>query len=122
MTPNLKDTISNELEFRRIKGKQVVVNFEGGKITSDAGIISKISLIFNKMHCSKLQVKFNDRFVRNSGSPISPISASTGFDSKFNSNSFEFDSNSFGFDSNSFGFDSNGFCLESNLTISCGDN
>ncbi len=39
MTPNLKDTISNELEFRRIKGRKVVANFEGGRITSDAGIV-----------------------------------------------------------------------------------
>ena len=39
MNPNLKDHISNELEFRRIKGRKLIVNFEGGRITSDAGIV-----------------------------------------------------------------------------------
>ncbi len=39
MNPNLKDNISNELEFRRIKGRKLIVNFEGGRITSDAGIV-----------------------------------------------------------------------------------
>ena len=39
MTPTLKNNISNQLDFGTIKGRKVVVNFEGGRITSDAGIV-----------------------------------------------------------------------------------
>ena len=58
MNPNLKDNISNELEFRRIKGRKVVVNFEGGRITSDAGIIW-IAELDKKL---KITEKFADCF------------------------------------------------------------
>ncbi len=39
MTPSFQDSISNQLEFGRIKGRKVIANFEGGRITSDAGIV-----------------------------------------------------------------------------------
>ena len=39
MTTNLTKLISPELNLGRIKGRQVIANFEGGRITSDAGIV-----------------------------------------------------------------------------------
>ena len=48
MNPNLKDNISNELEFRRIKGRKLIVNFEGGRITSDVIAQSPLVAIENE--------------------------------------------------------------------------
>lgn len=39
MTPNSKDSLPNQLNFGTIKGKKVIANFSGGRITSDAGIV-----------------------------------------------------------------------------------
>ena len=39
MTPISRTCIDNQLNFGRIKGRNVIANFEGGKITSDAGIV-----------------------------------------------------------------------------------
>lgn len=39
MTSNPSPKISHQLNFGRIKGKEIIANFEGGRITSDAGII-----------------------------------------------------------------------------------
>jgi hypothetical protein len=39
MTSNPSQKISHQLNFGRIKGKEIIANFEGGRITSDAGII-----------------------------------------------------------------------------------
>jgi hypothetical protein len=39
MTPSSNKQISHQLKFGRIKGREVIANFAGGKITSDAGII-----------------------------------------------------------------------------------
>jgi len=39
MTPSSKNRISPNINCGKIKGKEVVANFSGGRITSDAGII-----------------------------------------------------------------------------------
>ena len=39
MTPASIDYLVNELNFGSIKGRKVIANFEGGRITSDAGIV-----------------------------------------------------------------------------------
>jgi len=39
MTPSSDQSPLNQLNFGKLNGRQVIANFEGGKITSDAGII-----------------------------------------------------------------------------------
>ncbi len=39
MTPTSTECIPNQLNFGTIKGRKVIANFEGGRITSDAGIV-----------------------------------------------------------------------------------
>ncbi len=39
MTPSSDQSRLNQLNFGKLNGRQVIANFEGGKITSDAGII-----------------------------------------------------------------------------------
>ncbi len=39
MTPSSTQCIPNQLNFGSIKGRKVIANFEGGRITSDAGIV-----------------------------------------------------------------------------------
>ncbi len=39
MTPSSTYCISNQLDFGRIKGRKVIADFSGGRITSDAGIV-----------------------------------------------------------------------------------
>ena len=39
MPPSSTKYISNQLNFGSIKGRKVIANFTGGKITSDAGIV-----------------------------------------------------------------------------------
>ena len=39
MTPSSTHCIPNQLEFGRIKGRKVIADFSGGRITSDAGIV-----------------------------------------------------------------------------------
>jgi hypothetical protein len=39
MTPISTDRILNQFNFGSIKGRKVIANFAGGKITSDAGIV-----------------------------------------------------------------------------------
>ncbi len=39
MTPIYSQEISQKLNFGRLKGKEIIANFEGGRITSDAGIV-----------------------------------------------------------------------------------
>ena len=39
MTPSSTQCIPNQLNFGTIKGRKVIANFNGGKITSDAGIV-----------------------------------------------------------------------------------
>ncbi len=39
MTPSSTDYISNQFNFGSIKGRKVIADFIGGRITSDAGII-----------------------------------------------------------------------------------
>ncbi len=39
MTPSLTNYIPNQLNFGSIKGRKVIANFDGGRITSDAGIV-----------------------------------------------------------------------------------
>ncbi len=38
MTPSLAENRSQQLNFGRLKGREVIANFDGGRITSDAGI------------------------------------------------------------------------------------
>lgn len=39
MTPHSKDSFHNQLNFGTIKGRKVIANFSGGRITSDARIV-----------------------------------------------------------------------------------
>ena len=39
MTPSYQDSISKRIDLGKIKGRKVIANFEGGRITSDAGIV-----------------------------------------------------------------------------------
>ncbi len=39
MTPSSTESIRNRLSFGKIKGREVIANFDGGRITSDAGIV-----------------------------------------------------------------------------------
>ncbi len=39
MTPSSSQKVSEQFKFGRLKGKEIIANFEGGRITSDAGII-----------------------------------------------------------------------------------
>ena len=39
MTPISTGYISNQLNFGTIKGRKVIADFTGGRITSDAGIV-----------------------------------------------------------------------------------
>ena len=39
MTPSSTDCLLNQFNFGSIKGRKVIANFEGGRITSDAGIV-----------------------------------------------------------------------------------
>ncbi len=39
MTPNSTNCIPNQLNFGSLKGRKVIANFSGGRITSDAGIV-----------------------------------------------------------------------------------
>ncbi len=39
MTPSLPQSLPNQLNFGNIKGRKVIADFSGGRITSDAGIV-----------------------------------------------------------------------------------
>lgn len=39
MTPSSTDCMPNQFNFGTLQGRQVIANFEGGRITSDAGIV-----------------------------------------------------------------------------------
>jgi hypothetical protein len=39
MTPRSTESISDRLSFGKIKGREVIANFDGGRISSDAGIV-----------------------------------------------------------------------------------
>ena len=39
MTPRLTQYFPNQLNLGSIEGRKVIANFEGGRITSDAGIV-----------------------------------------------------------------------------------
>jgi len=39
MTPSSTQCIPNQFNFGTLKGRKVIANFEGGRITSDAGIV-----------------------------------------------------------------------------------
>ena len=39
MTPSSTNCIPNQLNFGSLKGRKVIANFSGGRITSDAGIV-----------------------------------------------------------------------------------
>ncbi len=39
MTPSYQESTSNRIDLGKIKGRKVIANFEGGRITSDAGIV-----------------------------------------------------------------------------------
>ncbi len=39
MTPNSSENLGQKLNLGKIKGREVIANFDGGRITSDAGIV-----------------------------------------------------------------------------------
>ena len=39
MTPSIAQSQLNQLNFGKLNKRQVIADFEGGKITSDAGIV-----------------------------------------------------------------------------------
>ena len=44
MTPTLTDCIPEQFKFKRVKSRSVIVNFKGGSVTSDAGLMLIASL------------------------------------------------------------------------------
>ena len=58
MTPNPVQSQFNELNFGKLNGRQVIANFEGGRITSDAGIML-IAELDKKL---KITERFSDCF------------------------------------------------------------
>jgi Transposase DDE domain group 1 len=50
MTPNSTDYLANQFNFGTIKGRKVIANFTGGRITSDAGIILLAELDKKKLN------------------------------------------------------------------------
>ena len=44
MTPSFTQTLPDRLNFGRIKGREVIANFSGGRITSDGGIVLLVEL------------------------------------------------------------------------------
>ncbi len=38
------EKFNNKLNFGKVKGKEVIANFDGGKITSNAGIVLMVEL------------------------------------------------------------------------------
>jgi len=39
MTPSSDQSLPNQFNVGQLKGRNIIANFEGGKITSDAGIV-----------------------------------------------------------------------------------
>ena len=39
MTPKSSENLGQKLNLGKIKGREVIANFDGGRITSDAGIV-----------------------------------------------------------------------------------
>ena len=58
MSPNSTECISNQLNFGTIKGRKVIADFTGGRITSDAGIVKIMAIVnglcFDASFSSKL--------------------------------------------------------------------
>ena len=60
MTPSSTDNIPNQLKFGSIKGRKVIADFTGGRITSDAGIVlmaeldRKLQITSRMLHVFKI--------------------------------------------------------------------
>ena len=46
MTPSSAQFLPNQLNFGKIKGKKIIANFSGGRITSDAGGFLALPIAF----------------------------------------------------------------------------
>ncbi len=60
MTPSSTQCIPNQLKFGNIKGRKVIANFEGGRITSDAGIVLMAELDKKLKITSRFATCFRD--------------------------------------------------------------
>ena len=60
MTPSSTQCIPHQLNFGTIKGRKVIANFDGGRITSDAGIV----LMADKNKKLKITARFAIGFSR----------------------------------------------------------
>ncbi|HEY9849778.1 MAG TPA: transposase, partial [Leptolyngbyaceae cyanobacterium] len=58
MTPNPRKKASSEFNLGKIKGKEIIANFSGGRITSNAGIVL-IAELDKKL---KISHRFADSF------------------------------------------------------------
>ena len=56
MTYSLKEAISRNFHLGKIKGREIIANFQGGRISSDAGIIFRAEL--------DKKLKITDRFAK----------------------------------------------------------
>ncbi len=61
MNPSSTESIGNQLKFGKLRGRKVIVNFDGGQITSDAGIIM-IAELDKKL---KITARFSECFQDN---------------------------------------------------------
>ncbi|HBL60690.1 MAG TPA: hypothetical protein DDZ80_20290 [Cyanobacteria bacterium UBA8803] len=60
MTPTSTDCIPEQFQFKRVKSRQVIVNFQGGTVTSDAGLILVADLDQKLKITSRLASCFQD--------------------------------------------------------------
>ena len=60
MTPTSTDCIPEQFQFKRVKARQVIVNFQGGTVTSDAGLTLIADLDQKLKLTSRLAACFQD--------------------------------------------------------------
>lgn len=60
MTPTSTDCIPEQFKFKRVKSRQVIVNFKGGTVTSDAGLTLIADLDQKLKITSRLAACFQD--------------------------------------------------------------
>jgi hypothetical protein len=60
MNPTSTDCIPEQFQFKRVESRQVIVNFKGGTVTSDAGLTLIADLDQKLKITSRLAVCFQD--------------------------------------------------------------
>ena len=60
MTPSLTECIPNQFNFGRVKGRKVIANFQGGRLTSDGGLVLIAELDKKRQITSRFAACFTD--------------------------------------------------------------